>query len=138
MSPSNVDKQMDQKFYNELNNSIEFFLKENQGKWTKDYRVNSSLRKKIPKVNEIVNVIEVTLDSYETWANFYNQMSFWFCGLSASKKKDHFFRLVTVYPSCIMFGKQITKLKVDFCFVDKSKTRFIYQIDVHFEKGTGV
>ena len=38
MSPSNVDSEMDQKFYDELTKSIESFLKMNDSKWNKQYR----------------------------------------------------------------------------------------------------
>lgn len=137
---SNIDNQMDQKFYNELNDSVEIFLKENQAKWHKDYRTMREYKgdEEVAKSNDMIITAELTVDYFETWANFYNLMSFWLCGLSASNKKDHFYKEAqnyTFHDPDNPITERITKLIVEFGFVDELKIKHAYKIVINFEKG---
>lgn len=140
---SNVDNQMDQKFYNELNNSIEIFLKENNAKWNMDYHTMHEYKceEEVSKSNIKVITAELTVDHYETWTNFYNLMSFSFCGLSASNKKDHYFKETRNHTPTKIVGdsdlthNRITKLIAEFGFVDELNIKHTYKIVINFEKG---
>lgn len=139
----NVDKQMDQEFYNALNNSIEIFLKENNAKWNMDYHAMREYKgeEEVSKSNIKVITAELTVDYYETWANFYNFMSFSFCGLSASNKEDHFFKEIRNHIPIEIVGDSnltydhITKSIVEFGFVDELNIKHTYKIVINFEKG---
>lgn len=140
---SNVDNQMDQEFYNALNNSIEIFLKENNAKWNMDYHAMREYKgeEEVSKSNIKVITAELTVDYYETWANFYNFMSFSFCGLSASNKKDHYFKEERNHISTEIAGdsnltyNRITRLIAEFGFVDELNIKYTYKIVINFEKG---
>lgn len=139
----NVDNQMDQEFYNALNNSIEIFLKENNAKWNMDYHAMREYKgeEEVSKLNIKVITAELTVDYYETWANFYNFMSFSFCGLSASNKKDHFYkehRNYVPYDPNYPVTERIAKLIAEFGFVDELSIKHTYKIVINFEKGTNV
>nr|DAR02628.1 MAG TPA: hypothetical protein [Caudoviricetes sp.] len=139
----NVDNQMDQEFYNALNNSIEIFLKENNAKWNMDYHAMREYKgeEEVSKSNIKVITAELTVDYYETWANFYNFMSFSFCGLSASNKKDHYFKEIRNHVPTEITGdsdltySRITKLIAEFGFVDELNIKYTYKIVINFEKG---
>lgn len=139
----NVDNQMDQEFYNSLANSIEIFLKENNAKWNMDYHAMREYKgeEEVSKSNIKVITAELTVDYYETWANFYNFMSFSFCGLSASNKKDHYFKETRNHVSTKITGDsdltydRITRLIVEFGFVDELNIKYTYKIVINFEKG---
>lgn len=133
----NVDNQMDQEFYNSLANSIEIFLKENNAKWNMNYHAMREYKgeEEVSKSNIKVITAEMTVDYYETWANFYNFMSFSFCGLSASNKKDHYFTSESFYVPHESGGKQITRLIAEFGFVDELNIKYKYLIKINFEKG---
>ena len=139
----NVDNQMDQEFYNALNNSIEIFLKENNAKWNMDYHAMREYKgeEEVSKSNIKVITAELTVDYYETWANFYNFMSFSFCGLSASNKKDHYFKETRNHVPTEITGdsdltyNRITKLITEFGFVDELNIKYTYKIVINFEKG---
>lgn len=139
----NVDNQMDQEFYNVLNNSIEIFLKENNAKWNMDYHAMREYKgeEEVSKSNIKVITAELTVDYYETWANFYNFMSFSFCGLSASNKKDHYFKEIRNHVPTEITGdsdlayNRITKLIAEFGFVDELNIKYTYKIVINFEKG---
>lgn len=137
---SNIDNQMDQEFYNNLANSVEIFLKENNAKWNMDYHAMREYKgeEEVSKSNIKVITAELTVDYYETWANFYNFMSFSFCGLSASNKKDHYFkehRNYVPYDPNYPINERIAKLIAEFGFVDELKIKHIYKIVINFEKG---
>jgi len=139
----NVDNQMDQEFYNALNNSIEIFLKENNAKWNMDYHAMREYKgeEEVSKSNIKVITAELTVDYYETWANFYNFMSFSFCGLSDSNKKDHFYkehRNYVPYDPNYPVTERIAKLIAEFGFVDELSIKHTYKIVINFEKGTNV
>lgn len=139
----NVDNQMDQDFYNSLVNSIEIFLKENNAKWNMDYHAMREYKgeEEVSKSNIKVITAELTVDYYETWANFYNLMSFSFCGLSASNKEDHFFKEIRNHVPTEITGDsdltydRITKLIAEFGFVDELNIKYTYKIVINFEKG---
>lgn len=139
----NVDNQMDQEFYNALNNSIEIFLKENNAKWNMDYHAMREYKgeEEVSKSNIKVITAELTVDYYETWANFYNFMSFSFCGLSASNKKDHYFKEERNHAPIVITGdsdltyNRITRLIAEFGFVDELSIKYTYKIVINFEKG---
>jgi len=139
----NVDNQMDQEFYNALNNSIEIFLKENNAKWNMDYHAMREYKgeEEVSKSNIKVITAELTVDYYETWANFYNFMSFSFCGLSASNKKDHYFKEERNHAPIEITGdsdltyNRITRLIAEFGFVDELSIKYTYKIVINFEKG---
>lgn len=140
---SNIDNQMDQEFYNDLASSVEIFLKENNTKWNMDYHAMREYKgeEEVSKSNIKVITAELTVDHYETWANFYNFMSFSFCGLSASNKKDHYFKETRnhtptkiVGDSDLTYGR-ITKLIAEFGFVDELNIKHTYKIVINFEKG---
>ena len=139
----NVDNQMDQEFYNALNNSIEIFLKENNAKWNMDYHAMREYKgeEEVSKSNIKVITAELTVDYYETWANFYNFMSFSFCGLSASNKKDHYFKEERNHAPIEITGdsdltyNRITRLITEFGFVDELSIKYTYKIVINFEKG---
>lgn len=139
----NVDNQMDQEFYNALNNSIEIFLKENNAKWNMDYHAMREYKgeEEVSKSNIKVITAELTVDYYETWANFYNFMSFSFCGLSASNKKDHYFKEERNHAPIEITGdsdltyNRITRLIAEFSFVDELNIKYTYKIVINFEKG---
>lgn len=139
----NVDNQMDQDFYNNLANSVEIFLKENNAKWNMDYHAMREYKgeEEVSKSNIKTITAELTVYYYETWANFYNLMSFSFCGLSASNKKDHYYKEMQNYtfndPDNPV-TERITKLIADFAFVDKLNIKYKYRIVINFEKGTNV
>lgn len=140
---SNIDNQMDQEFYNDLANSVEIFLKENNAKWNMDYHAMREYKgeEEVSKSNIKVITAELTVDHYETWANFYNFMSFSFCGLSASNKEDHFYKEVRNHVPTKIKGdtdltyNRITRLIAEFGFVDELKIKHIYKIVINFEKG---
>lgn len=140
---SNIDNQMDQEFYNSLANSIEIFLKENSSKWNMDYHAMREYKgeEEVSKSNIKVITAELTVDYYETWANFYNFMSYSFCGLSTSNKKDHFFKEERNHVPTKIKGdsdltyNRITRLIAEFGFVDELKIKHIYKIIINFEKG---
>lgn len=139
----NVDNQMDQEFYNALNNSIEIFLKENNAKWNMDYHAMREYKgeEEVSKSNIKVITAELTVDYYEIWANFYNFMSFSFCGLSYSNKKDHFYkehRNYVPYDPNYPVTERIAKLIAEFGFVDELSIKHTYKIVINFEKGTNV
>lgn len=139
----NIDNQMDQEFYNALNNSIEIFLKENNAKWNMDYHAMREYKgeEEVSKSNIKVITAELTVDYYETWANFYNFMSFSFCGLSDSNKKDHFYkehRNYVPYDPNYPVTERIAKLIAEFGFVDELSIKHTYKIVINFEKGTNV
>lgn len=139
----NVDNQMDQEFYNALNKSIEIFLKENNAKWNMDYHAMREYKgeEEVSKSNIKVITAELTVDYYETWANFYNFMSFSFCGLSDSNKKDHFYkehRNYVPYDPNYPVTERIAKLIAEFGFVDELSIKHTYKIVINFEKGTNV
>lgn len=139
----NVDNQMDQEFYNALNNSIEIFLKENNAKWNMNYHAMREYKgeEEVSKSNIKVITAELTVDYYETWANFYNFMSFSFCGLSASNKKDHYFKETRNHVPTGIAGdsdltyNRITRLIAEFGFIDELNIKHIYKIVINFEKG---
>lgn len=139
----NVDNQMDQEFYNALNNSIEIFLKENNAKWNMDYHAMREYKgeEEVSKSNIKVITAELTVDYYETWANFYNFMSYSFCGLSTSNKKDHYFKEERNHVPTEITGdsdltyNRITKLIAEFGFVDEINIKYTYKIVINFEKG---
>lgn len=139
----NVDNQMDQDFYNNLVNSVEIFLKENNAKWNMDYHAMREYKgeEEVSKSNIKVITAELTVDYYETWANFYNFMSFSFCGLSASNKEDHFFKEIRNHVPTEITGDsdltydRITKLIAEFGFVDELNIKYTYKIVINFEKG---
>ena len=139
----NVDNQMDQEFYNNLANSVEIFLKENNAKWNMDYHAMREYKgeEEVSKSNIKVITAELTVDYYETWANFYNFMSFSFCGLSASNKKDHYFKEERNHVPTEIVGdsdltyNRITKLIAEFGFVYELKIKYTYKIVINFEKG---
>jgi hypothetical protein len=139
----NVDNQMDQEFYNALNNSIEIFLKENNAKWNMDYHAMREYKgeEEVSKSNIKVITAELIVDYYETWANFYNFMSFSFCGLSASNKKDHYFKEERNHATIEITGdsdltyNRITRLIAEFGFVDELSIKYTYKIVINFEKG---
>lgn len=136
----NVDNQMDQEFYNALNNSIEIFLKENNAEWNMDYHAMREYKgeEEVSKSNIKVITAELTVDYYETWANFYNFMSYSFCGLSASDKEDHYFkehRNYVPYDPNYPINERIAKLIAEFGFVDELKIKHTYKIVINFEKG---
>lgn len=141
--PLNVDNQMDQEFYNALNSSIEIFLKENNAKWNMDYHAMREYKgeEEVSKSNIKVITAELTVDYYETWANFYNFMSFSFCGLSASNKKDHYFKEERNHAPIEITGvsdltyNRITRLIAEFGFVDELSIKYTYKIVINFEKG---
>ena len=137
---SNIDNQMDQEFYNSLANSVEIFLKENNAKWNMDYHAMREYKgeEEVSKSNIKVITAELTADYYETWANFYNFMSYSFCGLSASNKKDHFFkehRNYVPYDPNYPINERIAKLIAEFGFVDELNIKYTYKIVINFEKG---
>lgn len=140
---SNIDNQMDQEFYNNLTNSVEIFLKENNAKWNMDYHAMREYKgeEEVSKSNIKVITAELTVDHYETWANFYNFMSYSFCGLSASNNKDHFFKEVRNHVPTKIKGdseltyNRITRLIAEFGFVDELKIKHTYKIVINFEKG---
>lgn len=139
----NVDNQMDQEFYNALNKSIEIFLKENNAKWNMDYHAMREYKgeEEVSKSNIKVITAELTVDYYETWVNFYNFMSFSFCGLSDSNKKDHFYkehRNYVPYDPNYPVTERIAKLIAEFGFVDELSIKHTYKIVINFEKGTNV
>lgn len=139
----NADNQMDQDFYNSLVNSVEIFLKENNAKWNMDYHAMREYKgeEEVSKSNIKVITAELTVDYYETWANFYNLMSFSFCGLSASNKEDHFFKEIRNHTPIEITGDsdltydRITKLIAEFGFVDELNIKYTYKIVINFEKG---
>lgn len=139
----NVDNQMDQEFYNALNNSIEIFLKENNAKWNMDYHAMREYKgeEEVSKSNIKVITAELTVDYYETWANFYNFMSFSFCGLSASNKEDHYFKETRNHIPTEITGdsdltyNRITKQIAELGFVDELNIKYTYKIVINFEKG---
>lgn len=139
----NVDNQMDQEFYNALNNSIEIFLKENNAKWNMDYHAMREYKgeEEVSKSNIKVITAELIVDYYETWANFYNFMSFSFCGLSASNKKDHYFKEERNHATIEITGdsdltyNRITRLIAEFGFVDELSIKYTYKVVINFEKG---
>lgn len=139
----NVDNQMDQEFYNALNNSIEIFLKENNAKWNMNYHAMREYKgeEEVSKSNIKVITAELTVDYYETWANFYNFMSFSFCGLSESNKKDHYFKEERNHVPTEIVGdsdltyNRITRLITEFGFVDELNIKYTYKIVINFEKG---
>lgn len=139
----NADNQMDQEFYNALNNSIEIFLKENNAKWNMDYHAMREYKgeEEVSKSNIKVITAELIVDYYETWANFYNFMSFSFCGLSASNKKDHYFKEERNHATIEITGdsdltyNRITRLIAEFGFVDELSIKYTYKIVINFEKG---
>lgn len=139
----NVDNQMDQEFYNSLVNSVEIFLKENNAKWNMDYHAMREYKgeEEVSKSNIKIITAELTVDYFETWANFYNFMSFSFCGLSASNKKGHYYKEAQNYtfndPDNPV-TERITRLIADFAFVDKLNIKYKYRIVINFEKGTNV
>lgn len=134
---------MDQDFYNNLVNSVEIFLKENNAKWNMDYHAMREYKgeEEVSKSNIKVITAELTVDYYETWANFYNFMSFSFCGLSASNKEDHFFKEIRNHVPTEITGDsdltydRITKLIAEFGFVDELNIKYTYKIVINFEKG---
>lgn len=137
---SNIDNQMDQEFYNSLANSVEIFLKENNAKWNMDYHAMREYKgeEEVSKSNIKAITAELIVDYYETWANFYNFMSYSFCGLSASNKKDHFYKEsenYTFYDPDNPVTERITKLITEFGFVDELKIKHTYKIVINFEKG---
>lgn len=139
----NIDNQMDQEFYNNLTNSVEIFLKENNAKWNMDYHAMREYKgeEEVSKSNIKVITAELTVDYYETWVNFYNFMSYSFCGLSESNKKDHFFKEVRnhvpteVKDSGDLTYDRITRLIAEFGFVDELNIKYTYKIVINFEKG---
>ena len=139
----NVDNQMDQEFYDNLANSVEIFLKENNAKWSMDYHAMREYKgeEEVSKSNIKVITAELTVDHYETWADFYNIMSFSFCGLSASNKKDHFYKEIRNHIPIEIVGdsdltyNHITKLIAEFGFVDELNIKYTYKIVIDFEKG---
>ena len=139
----NIDNQMDQEFYNNLTNSVEIFLKENNAKWNMDYHAMREYKggEEVSKSNIKAITAELTIDYYETWANFYNFMSFSFCGLSASNKEDHFFKEIRNHVPTEITGDsdltydRITKLIAEFGFVDELNIKYTYKIVINFEKG---
>nr|DAS66414.1 MAG TPA: hypothetical protein [Bacteriophage sp.] len=139
----NIDNQMDQEFYNDLASSVEIFLKENNAKWNMDYHAMHEYKgeEEVCKSNIKVITAELTVDHYETWANFYNFMSFSFCGLSASNKEDHFFKEIRNHIPIKIVGdsdltyNHITKQITEFGFVDELNTKYTYKIVINFEKG---
>lgn len=140
---SNIDNQMDQEFYNNLTNSVEIFLKENNAKWNMDYHAMREYKggEEVSKSNIKVITAELAVEYYETWANFYNFMSYSFCGLSASNKKDHFYKEAenyTFHDPDNPVTERITKLIAEFGFVDELKIKHTYKIVINFEKGTNV
>lgn len=140
---SNIDNQMDQEFYNSLASSVEIFLKENNAKWNMDYHAMREYKgdEEVSKSNIKVITAELTVDYYETWANFYNFMSFSFCGLSVSNKKDHFFKEIRNHIPIEIVGDSdltydhITKMIAEFGFVDELNIKYTYKIVINFEKG---
>ncbi len=140
---SNIDNQMGQEFYNSLANSVEIFFKENNAKWNMDYHAMREYKgeEEVSKSNIKVITAELTVDHYETWANFYNFMSYSFCGLSASNKKDHYFKETRNHvPTEItddsdLTYDRITKLIAEFGFVDELNIKYAYKIVINFEKG---
>nr|DAW11064.1 MAG TPA: hypothetical protein [Caudoviricetes sp.] len=127
MSPSNVDSEMDQKFYDELTNSIESFLKMNDSKWNKQYFVYREY--KGDKETNLTKLMTYSIDVYadrETWINFYNLMSFWFVGLSVSKKKDHYFNQCTISNTY----SRIDRIVVILGYVDEIGITYKYNITI--------
>lgn len=140
---SNIDNQMDQEFYNNLTYSVEIFLKENNAKWKMDYHAMREYKgeEEVSKSNTKVITAELTVDYYETWANFHNFMSYSFCGLSTSNKKDHYFKETQNHTPTKITGdsdltyNRITKLIAEFGFVDELNIKHTYKIVINFEKG---
>lgn len=140
---SNIDNQMDQEFYNRLVNSVEIFLKENNAKRNMDYHAMREYKgeEEVSKSNIKVITAELTVDYYETWANFYNFMSYSFCGLSANNKRDHYFKETQNHAPTKITGdsdltyNRITKLIAEFGFVDELNIKHTYKIVINFEKG---
>ena len=128
MSPSNVDSEMDQKFYDELTKSIESFLKMNDSKWNNNtlFIENTKGDKETNLTKLMTYSIDVHADR-ETWVNFYNLMSFWFVGLSVSKKKDHYFN------QCVISNaySRIDRTVVYLGYVDEIGITYKYNIAIH-------
>lgn len=127
MSPSNVDSEMDQKFYDELTKSIESFLKMNDSKWNKQYFVYREYE--CDKETNLTKLMTYSIDVYadrETWINFYNLMSFWFVGLSVSKKKDHYFNQCTISNTY----SRIDRIVVILGYVDEIGITYKYNITI--------
>lgn len=128
MSPSNVDSEMDQKFYDELTKSIESFLKMNDSKWNKQYFVYREYEG--DKETNLTKLMTYSIDVHadrETWINFYNLMSFWFVGLSVSKKKDHYFN------QCVISNaySRIDRTVVYLGYVDEIGITYKYNMAIH-------
>ena len=127
MSPSNVDSEMDQKFYDELTKSIESFSKMNDSKWNKQYFVYREY--KGDKEEHLTKVMTYDIKIYadqETWINFYNLMSYWFAGLRASKKNDHYFNKSTIRNGYFRVDRTIAELG----YVDELGIMYKYNITI--------
>ena len=131
MSPSNVDSEMDQKFYDELTKSIESFLKMNDSKWNKQYFVYREYES--DKETNLTKLMTYSIDIHadqETWINFYNLMSFWFVGLSVSKKKDHYFNQCTISNAYSRIDRTVVYLG----YVDEIGITYKYNMAIHHNK----